>query len=519
MDTLAKLATDNGFLLYPTKVPIEYIDQIPYPCIMYTNHHFEYVEEPLSIPPICVERDVIFLLTHELLDPTWILSEVEAKDVKGADVGQMLTPPKSKSPWEAMTAGSTGGWAKGIEGWGPVITAASGAIPVVGPFISTGLGAAGAAGKGTGFQGTDYGWNNVLPTIGGAVGGYGLGGLGAGVAGGISNAAGWAPQGVSSWTQGQTGPNVLGNFAKGFGTGVKNYTAPLGNFLKGVGGKLGQGLNNAAGGLGNMFTGGGAAGAGNVGTASTAGGGFGNILSNVGSMFGGGQQGAAGAGVNLAGNGIFSLGDGLSLLGSLTQNSLTMEMSKNPEFVEPPELQMYRDAIGKAKTELGQMSRDQIGQAISQPIGSIIPENEWMNSIAPLRTKILDQAEEKKNMITSRYNSIGRANSSEHMQELAKIDKEASQAVTDYYAQLMGQKLTMELDYKLSALSAGLGVDMQAASELAGLTNLTVQEAALKYGIESAMVQQLRQQSGIQQIYQMLIQAQMAMYEKYKRQV
>ena len=102
------------------------------------------------------------------------------------DVVQMLTPPKSKSPWEAMTAGSTGGWAAGLEPWGaPLLMAGSALSGPFAPLVGALGGAAGMAGKGTGFQGTDKGFGgNILPMLGGVAGGYGLGALGSGIGSG-----------------------------------------------------------------------------------------------------------------------------------------------------------------------------------------------------------------------------------------------------------------------------------------------------------------------------------------------
>ena len=83
------------------------------------------------------------------------------------DIGQWLTPPKSKSPWTAMTEGSTDKWAKGAEQWGPMINSYLNAIfPVVGGMVG---GAIGLEGRGTGFQGTDKGWGNILPIANGLV--------------------------------------------------------------------------------------------------------------------------------------------------------------------------------------------------------------------------------------------------------------------------------------------------------------------------------------------------------------
>jgi len=42
----------------------------------------------------------------------------------GFSLAKMFTPPKSKSVWQAMTVGSTGGWAAGLEPLGTAVGAA-----------------------------------------------------------------------------------------------------------------------------------------------------------------------------------------------------------------------------------------------------------------------------------------------------------------------------------------------------------------------------------------------------------
>lgn len=89
----------------------------------------------------------------------------------GFDIGQMFTPPSSKSPWTAMTHGSTGSWAEDFEPWGPAIMSGVSYIPVVGQVASAAGGAMGMGGRGTGYIGSDYGNANWGTTIGGAIGG------------------------------------------------------------------------------------------------------------------------------------------------------------------------------------------------------------------------------------------------------------------------------------------------------------------------------------------------------------
>ena len=108
LDTLAKIAQDNGFILFPMRLTTERLKELRFPYIIHTNHHFETWESEEAINEKMGEP--FYVLSSQCI-PELVVTEVEARGVKGGDIGQMFTPPKSKSPWEAMTSGSTGGWA------------------------------------------------------------------------------------------------------------------------------------------------------------------------------------------------------------------------------------------------------------------------------------------------------------------------------------------------------------------------------------------------------------------------
>jgi len=427
------------------------------------------------------------------------MGELEARNIKGADVGQMFTPPKSKSPWEAMTTGSTGGWAAPFNAWGPVITAASGAIPGVGPLIATGLGAAGAAGKGSGFQGTDRGWGNLAPTLMGGLGGYSLGSLGAGVGTGLeammspTATIGKGTGSMSFLNAAGTGPaKGLNAFASGFGQGAKNYAAPLTNAF---GNLLGMTPTGAVG-KATTFAWPNAAGASNIAPVATA------LTKTAEGAAAGAGGGGAQAGTSLLDfGGAMSLGSALMQMGQ-QRGGFEGELFSNQNFLNTPEVQAYANSIGQAKTQLGQMGRDELKRVLESPIGSIVPDDNAYMQAMMRRTE--EAAKQRKETITSNYNSIGRANSSEHVAELNKIDLQTEQAKQDLAAVIANEKIKLEMDYRLTALSGALGVDQQAAAELAGLTNLSVQEAALKYGLQEQEVAELRKMAMLQQLVQQM---------------
>jgi hypothetical protein len=256
----------------------------------------------------------------------------------------------------------------------------------------------------------------------------------------------------------------------GFGKGVSSYAKPVTNFLGGIGKNLGFG----------------AAGSGNTGI---------NIAGALKSA--GTGAGGSGGGFNIGG--LFDLGTKLMSIGQQT-GGLEQQIFSMPEYQRPPEVEQYAAMIGKAKTELGQMSMDEIKAKLAAPIGSMIPNDEWMNAIAPLKTRVAQKVADAIQANHQNFNAMGRPNSSEMLQEDARIQAEGDQAINDYEAALMGEKLKMELDYRVTALSAALGLEQSAAAELAGLTNLSVQEAALQFGIEAQQVAEIRKMAGLQDL-------------------
>ena len=148
-----------------------------------------------------------------------------------------FTPPKSKSPYEAMTSGSTGGWAssfahgKSMGFVGPLSTMLAGLIPGVGPAVSAGMGAAGTmGGKGSwlgnsGYQGSDYGSANWMPTLMGAAAGYGAGSLGKGI-GNFASKGGFQKAATSIGNWGKPVANAVANASMaGVPTGFGDFSA------------------------------------------------------------------------------------------------------------------------------------------------------------------------------------------------------------------------------------------------------------------------------------------------------
>jgi hypothetical protein len=411
------------------------------------------------------------------------------------DVGQMLTPPKSKSPWEAMTSGSTGGWAagigpdaKGIGKWvGPVGTALAGLIPGIGPILSAGMGAAGTMGKTSGFQGTDKGWGNILPTLSGALSGWGAGGLTSGIAGGIKSALG---TGTSSGLG-----NLANSFGSGFGQGTSNYlnttTAPF---------------KSAGSAISKMF-GGSTAGI-NTGSSAYTIPAYGQSLTST------AMPGGTAAGVNAA-NLLGSQGAttaaattakswGSSMLDFLTPANMAgmalmgaSALPKNAEYTSPDLMgQMTAKLLGgQGITDIGLKSREELMKIMSRsPEYGMQAMDPWLTTAGKKLDEAYDQAEKD---LTKKFKGYGATDSREFISEVGKLraNKAAEKSALQYEAQQ--REYVRYQNQQYDAVKTSLGVDDATMKDLLGLTQLSVEEAGLKYGAEAADIQSLREALGL----------------------
>lgn len=562
LDSLAKIAQDNGFILFPMRLTKDRLKELKFPYIIHHNHHFETWESEEGVDTTHLGEPFYVLSTQCI--PELVVTETEARGVKGGDVGQMLTPPKSKSPWEAMTSGSTGGWAsalgpsnptnpndpKGNSWVGPLLTTAAGAIPVVGPLLSLGMGASGSIGGGTGFQGTDAGWNNLLSTAGGALGGYGLGSLGSGISGAIGNEMGMlnAPSagytsglgagtsevypGVSSLTGaagpegfgygatdmgsaygasaaglGETGTGLTagsglaGNLATGFGTGLQNYiNTPL---IPGIQGTSGSGIANAVTGL---FGGGATSAAPSVSTATTPSAtGFGSSALNSYNAATAGSGLTSGPSAAMSGG--TSQGGGLGLSGLFKNPSAGLlglglmgasAIPQTPAYQQPSSVQDLRNQINSGGTPLGQSTSAELQNLISSPVGSMFAgEAPASNAYAQQNMALLDQSmQQDMQTLDSQYAAAGMANSGEHNQARQQLMDKYAQQKQDMLTTLTYQNTQSDITSKMSALSQASGMDQNTLNDLAGLSGLDVAAASAKYGVDAQSVNSLRQMLG-----------------------
>jgi hypothetical protein len=93
MDTIAKMAQDNGFLLYPMKIPREVLSTVEFPYIVHLNNHFETWEEETALDPDTLP-ETIYILSHQFY-PEYVIDEEEAKNIKGGKKAKQISAPAS----------------------------------------------------------------------------------------------------------------------------------------------------------------------------------------------------------------------------------------------------------------------------------------------------------------------------------------------------------------------------------------------------------------------------------------
>jgi hypothetical protein len=445
------------------------------------------------------------------------------------DIGQWFTPPKSKSIWEAMTTGSTGGkeanswfspftalsmglnkynnkgnddkgWAnwlspnKGILGsWtGKVGTAALGAIPYVGPFVAAGAGAMGSTGYG-GFQGTDSGWGKgTMDTIGGAIGGYGMGSIGSGVGGAVGGAAKSGLSGIGS----------------GFSQGISNYGATTAAPFKAMGsGMSGSGAAASPaymGGYGSAMPAGTTWAAGSGAGAGAAGGAAGGILGsnlgsnanafnsmyaaqnpNYGNIMGafnpyGASSQAAGGAAKAAGGidwGQVAGGLGVSMIPSMMGGEKT----------QIPQSQLYGEATsrllgGKGLSDIGQLGREALTSNLS---GEFSPASDEYFSAATRRlNESYDKAEKD---FTTQFQSIRPGSDvggdSAYREGINKIRIDRARENAGIAAELDYRRESDYMDRRYQEIQSALNVDQQTMNNYLALAQMEDNNLALNTGI------------------------------------
>jgi len=474
--SIISLAADNDVVLYPLQIPKSKLANIEFPYIIFfkTDYgkgegHFSLINDKVFLDSIFL-NDTVIILTDKLPKVNYrALTEQETRSIKGS---------KKKTFF--------GGLARNVL---PQI--GMGMIPGVGPLLATGYGAWRGARKGGG----------VLGGLAGAAGGYGLGGLGAGLRGGISGLLGrtgfGAGFGAGVGGYGGTTGALLsklpgmgeGGAARGMlPTGVSKYLgyAPPAGIpqLAGAGieatragipttlwNKVMAGLRGEPGGIGAPFL------------AGTAGAGIGagaipgavpTVTPGVAGV-GAGQVATEAAKRSMLQRFAPYLGTAL-LAGSAAVPT--------PEYPEFPDIGMVgertRRLLGEMPgAELRTAAQERLLEQIRAPLGTMLgPEvDPYSREAIRLHTESYDQ---RKEQIDQMFNYHGAFGSGEHRQALMDLEEEKARGISQLEQESLYRGQQLELDIKTTALASALGVSESDARTLMAMLE---EETAREMGI------------------------------------
>lgn len=505
LDTLSKICRDNGRLMFPLKVPKKKITSLQFPYIMQTNNHYEVIEDETALEGADMGENVYLL--YPQLNTTVIphvIDEDEAKQVKG----------------------SGGGGVKNIPIIGPYLSKPARALPLaigaganmlgVGPTMSNILSTATGAGQGamTGLWG-EPGAGSMLT---GGVQGLGQGILGQGLGGGISN---WMnPLPNTTFNQGfmqnlgeaipygqklgnQLGINITPynyspaitaapSSASSFLTNNYQPMAPLAQQLNQAYNQpfapttatAGEGLPKWAAGLGDLLGGGG-------GGQPPTGPGVSGLTGLADEIYRGVNPGSAAAVTQEASNKMFDLK-------SMFPQALAMlagNVIPQPVYDVPNYSDIYRQIMSDASltqgiTQAGKAAQTAVLNNITDP-NSILQQNTdaW-------KTAVTNDVNRREAVEIARARTMhaqnGTSGGSDEMRDIQTIQDK----YRDYLTQTLGtvdqQAYQTKAQVYLQSISDAYGMDTQALNTISGLTNASVNEAAIKYGIKAQQVKEFR---------------------------
>jgi hypothetical protein len=178
--------------------------------------------------------------------------------------------------------------------------------------------------------------------------------------------------------------------------------------------------------------------------------------------------------------------------------TLGSTMGKQPEYPEV-DIESIRSSLlsGQGISPLGQQARTQLSQILTAKPGELYPTGTDAYYNAALRqTRLAYQRAQESlakryNMFDPNYQQNG------EYQELARrLDTELANIETDYSVQEEQRRFELERTQKYQAIQQTLSVDDATMQDLIGLTGLSIQQAAAKFGVEVADVDEIRKALG-----------------------
>jgi hypothetical protein len=510
MDSLSRIARDNGILLFPMKVPKDEMKKIEYPFIIHTNNHFELIEEPVALEGLSLDKDVHILSPKAI--STYIMSLEESKNVRGAGegdtgifgrkgaIGQYFSKPARLIPLGVSALG-------GAMGMPATVTTPLSTIAGLGQAATTGL----------------YGEQGAARSLlRGGLSGLGTGAIGRGLGTGYTAMKG-------------AGPGFLAGFREGFGSAIPFgerlgvYTPQYAQGMPGFGFGVQPAWQNltqpwqwtprGTPGL-EIFPGTGGmqfalreptAPAVDLGTIdvtkpaaelAVAGGqqpppggpvpvpteepGARGILSRLGEFFGIGPREAVAEGAAGPTRWTDYLPSAAFMLGG--------QMLPQPEYdvpsIQQTFAQMQQQGIPTVFTPEGELARQEIMRNIQDPESILnLQTTEYKGAIA---ADIARREEQELAFIGAKHADNGTWGGSDYFRDVQatqeKYRNETLLRMGEIEQNLYNQRVSIYLD----SVSAAYQMDRANLEVIAGLTQATVAEAAFKYGLKAQEVKDFR---------------------------
>jgi len=462
LSTLARIAQDNEFLLYPLKVKRADLLDIPKPYILHNDFHFQTIKSDNDLIAFNLPEEV-YVLSSSMVGGI-VVDDDEARTIRGAKkFFKQILAPVLFGPVSPFITGAKDPFGKAL---GSLVAGGTGFL--TGGPVGAGLGMTAynlQAGKNMNEK-TPITFGSGLTAAGtGAAGGAATGILGAGASAlGGSLGSGVLGSGLStlgnvatSSAQGSLASGILGKLSSAFGGGSGNGATALSN----------------VGGSGSAF-----------GATGTGSGGFYTPLTsaNLG-LSGGGSAAlpfASGAGSSLA-TGVGSGGGFLSKLGtqgtlgalSLGAGLLKSVTQKNP----------YEGLDGNISA-LEQQAQARLGGQSSSPLQNSV-NTELMRGIATGQGAVKDLASDaffqaafrqkkqeneiRKQQYLNNQAMYGRVNSGESQAQLALMDQQLAQELDDFTAKYQEDSRKQAIDSLNQYLELASKGDAAAFEQLRGI--------------------------------------------------
>ncbi len=173
-------------------------------------------------------------------------------------------------------------------------------------------------------------------------------------------------------------------------------------------------------------------------------------------------------------------------------------MGKQPEF-EPIDIESIRTSLlsGQGISPLGQQARKQLSSIMSAKPGEIYPTGTDPYYQSAFRQIEKSYAEAQKSL-AKRYNMIdpNYQQNGEYQLLAQRLDQELAGVKSDYSIQEEQRRFELGRTQQYQAIQQALQVDDATMQELIGVTGLSVDQAAKKYAVATADVDEIRKALG-----------------------